>query len=69
MDATPQRSRAVFSTEDFGLMKEAIGEYIKKIADEHGSRIDITNRVEDGKILGAQVSLSFEAETSHQLTL
>ena len=32
MDATPQRSRAVFSTEDFGLMKEAIGEYIKKIA-------------------------------------
>ncbi len=32
---------------------------VKKIADEHGSRIDITNRLEDGKILGAQVSLSF----------
>lgn len=34
MDATPQRSRAVFSTEDFSLMKEAIGEHIKKIADD-----------------------------------
>lgn len=34
MDATPQRSRAVFSTEDFALMKEAIGEHIKKIADD-----------------------------------
>jgi nitrogen fixation/metabolism regulation signal transduction histidine kinase len=32
---------------------------VKKIADEHGSRIDISNRVEDGKPLGAQVSLSF----------
>ena len=32
---------------------------VKKIADEHGSRIDITNRVEGGKTLGAQVSLSF----------
>ncbi len=32
---------------------------VKKIADEHGSRIDITNRVEDGQVLGAQVSLSF----------
>ena len=32
---------------------------VKKIADEHGSRIDISNRVEDGKTLGAQVSLSF----------
>jgi predicted Zn-dependent peptidase len=34
MPETPQRSRAVFSTEDFDLMKEAIGEYIKKIADD-----------------------------------
>ena len=34
MTSEPQRSRAVFSTEDFGLMKEAIGDYIKKIADE-----------------------------------
>ena len=32
---------------------------VKKIADEHGSRVDIANRVVDGKILGAQVSLSF----------
>ncbi len=34
MDPAPQRSRAVFSTEDFDLMKEAVGEYIKKIADD-----------------------------------
>ena len=32
---------------------------VKKIADEHGSRIDIANRVEEGRVLGAQVSLSF----------
>ncbi len=32
---------------------------VKKIADEHGTRVDIANRVEDGKIIGAQVSLSF----------
>lgn len=37
---------------------------VKKIADEHGSRIDITNRVEDGKLCGAQVSLSFAVETT-----
>lgn len=35
---------------------------VKKIADEHGSRVDITNRVLDGQILGAQVSLSFATE-------
>ena len=35
---------------------------VKKIADEHGSRIDIANRVEDGRVLGAQVSLSFAVE-------
>ena len=28
------RSRAVFSTEDFGLMKEAIGDYVRRIADD-----------------------------------
>jgi hypothetical protein len=28
------RSRAVFSTEDFDLMKEAVGDYIKTIADD-----------------------------------
>jgi nitrogen fixation/metabolism regulation signal transduction histidine kinase len=32
---------------------------VKKIADEHGTRVDIANRVTDGKVLGAQVSLSF----------
>jgi nitrogen fixation/metabolism regulation signal transduction histidine kinase len=32
---------------------------VKKIADEHGARIDISNRVEDGAVQGAQVSLSF----------
>ena len=37
---------------------------VKKIADEHGSRIDIANRMEDGKTLGAQVSLSFAVENT-----
>jgi nitrogen fixation/metabolism regulation signal transduction histidine kinase len=33
---------------------------VKKIADEHGARIDVKNRVrEDGTLAGAQVSLSF----------
>ncbi len=35
---------------------------VKKIADEHGTRVDIANRVEDGKVVGAQVSLSFAIE-------
>jgi len=35
---------------------------VKKIADEHGTRVDIANRVVDGKTLGAQVSLSFSTE-------
>ena len=30
----PTRSRAVFSTEDFDLMKEAVADYIKKIQDD-----------------------------------
>lgn len=30
----PTRSRAVFSTEDFQLMKEAVADYIKKIQDK-----------------------------------
>ena len=34
MSTEPQRSRAVFSTEDFGLMKEAVSAYIKQIADD-----------------------------------
>lgn len=32
---------------------------VKKIADEHGARIDISNRVAAGVVQGAQVSLSF----------
>jgi nitrogen fixation/metabolism regulation signal transduction histidine kinase len=32
---------------------------VKKIADEHAARVDLKNRVEDGRIHGAQVSLSF----------
>ena len=35
---------------------------VKKIADEHGTRVDIANRVVDGKLVGAQVSLSFAIE-------
>ena len=35
---------------------------VKKIADEHGTRIDIANRVMDGQLVGAQVSLSFAIE-------
>ncbi len=33
---------------------------VKKIAEEHGARIDLSNRMTDGKIQGAQVSLSFQ---------
>ncbi|MDD5333403.1 MAG: ATP-binding protein [Rhodoferax sp.] len=36
---------------------------VKKIADEHGTRVDIANRIVDGKVAGAQVSLSFTTET------
>ena len=32
---------------------------VKKIADEHGARVDISNRIEGGVVQGAQVSLSF----------
>ncbi len=32
---------------------------VKKIADEHGARIELSNRVEGGVVAGAQVSLSF----------
>jgi nitrogen fixation/metabolism regulation signal transduction histidine kinase len=35
---------------------------VKKIADEHGARIDLSNRLEDGVVRGAQVSLSFAPE-------
>ncbi|OOG43786.1 PAS domain-containing sensor histidine kinase [Polaromonas sp. A23] len=36
---------------------------VKKIADEHGARVDISNRVVDGAVQGAQVSLSFAVVT------
>jgi nitrogen fixation/metabolism regulation signal transduction histidine kinase len=39
---------------------------VKKIADEHGTRIDIVNRVTDGTVVGAQVSLSL-ATDAHTL--
>jgi nitrogen fixation/metabolism regulation signal transduction histidine kinase len=35
---------------------------VKKIADEHGTRVDVTNRLLDGQVIGAQVSLSFSTE-------
>ncbi|MDD3937971.1 ATP-binding protein [Rhodoferax sp.] len=35
---------------------------VKKIADEHASRVTISNRLHNGEILGAQVSLSFAVE-------
>lgn len=37
---------------------------VKKIADEHGARIDLTNRVVDDRVQGAQVSLSFAVENA-----
>jgi nitrogen fixation/metabolism regulation signal transduction histidine kinase len=35
---------------------------VKKIADEHGTRVDVANRIVGGKTVGAQVSLSFAVE-------
>jgi len=32
---------------------------VRKIADEHGARVDVANRMVDGEVRGAQVSLSF----------
>ena len=40
---------------------------VKKIADEHGTRVDITNRIVDGKVEGAQVSLSLAIDHSAQI--
>jgi nitrogen fixation/metabolism regulation signal transduction histidine kinase len=37
---------------------------VKKIADEHGARIDIGNRTQDGVVVGAQVSLSLNTYAS-----
>jgi nitrogen fixation/metabolism regulation signal transduction histidine kinase len=38
---------------------------VKKIADEHNARVDISNRVTDGVAQGAQVSLSFAVDSAH----
>jgi nitrogen fixation/metabolism regulation signal transduction histidine kinase len=35
---------------------------VKKIADEHGTRVEISNRLTDGQLCGAQVSLSFATD-------
>jgi nitrogen fixation/metabolism regulation signal transduction histidine kinase len=42
---------------------------VKKIADEHGTRIDIVNRVVDGAVVGAQVSLSLAAANGGALAV
>ena len=33
---------------------------VKKIAEEHNARVDVSNRIVDGHVVGAQVSLAFE---------
>ncbi len=33
---------------------------VKKIAEDHGARVDVSNRIVDGHVIGAQVSLTFE---------
>ena len=39
---------------------------VKKIADEHGARVDLGNREEDGIVQGARVSLSFQPNEGDQ---
>jgi nitrogen fixation/metabolism regulation signal transduction histidine kinase len=39
---------------------------VKKIADEHGARCDVSNRLQDGLVVGAQVSLSLAIDNSAQ---
>lgn len=39
---------------------------VKKIMDEHGGRIDLGNRLVDGRVAGAQVSLSFAVANPQQ---
>ena len=38
---------------------------VKKIADDHHARIDLSNVVQDGQVAGAQVSLSFMLNNTH----
>ena len=42
---------------------------VKKIADEHSARIDLKNRGLEGRVIGAQVSLSFQVAESQQKQL
>ncbi|MCU4121320.1 sensor histidine kinase [Variovorax sp. N23] len=42
---------------------------VKKIADEHGARIELSNRTVDGAVAGAQVSLSFALAGEPQVAL
>ena len=42
---------------------------VKKIADEHSARIDLKNRGLQGRVIGAQVSLSFQVAESQQTQL
>jgi nitrogen fixation/metabolism regulation signal transduction histidine kinase len=42
---------------------------VKKIADEHSARIDLKNRESEGRVIGAQVSLSFTVAQSQQTQL
>lgn len=42
---------------------------VKKIADEHGARIDLKNRESEGAVVGAQVSLSFVVAQTQQTQL
>jgi nitrogen fixation/metabolism regulation signal transduction histidine kinase len=42
---------------------------VKKIADEHGARIDLKNRELAGAVVGAQVSLSFQVAEMQQTQL
>jgi nitrogen fixation/metabolism regulation signal transduction histidine kinase len=39
---------------------------VKKIADDHSARIDLKNRELEGRVIGAQVSLSFQVAESQQ---
>ncbi len=39
---------------------------VKKIADEHSARVDLKNRGLQGRVIGAQVSLSFQVAESQQ---
>ncbi len=39
---------------------------VKKIADEHSARVDLKNRELEGRVIGAQVSLSFQVAKAQQ---